>query len=181
MFTKEKLNSSYFTSFASSILAQDPYRVGRFANIHTLSVLVEQMCVAQFEDVKYLSKHNLHLIRTNDLGVGYSSYLSPARLYELMELNKVSKDIPIEFRYEYCNVFTYINIEDIDTNLLLTNEVYFIVHKPTSEIWLGVIGRPTLPNFLFYKSDLDGFKSTLNNIRTLPNINRINISELIDL
>lgn len=180
MFKQKDLESdSHFVNFASRMIKQDPYKVGRFVGVHTLSTLVERMSKAHFEEIKYLPKRDLHIIRTNDLGLGYSSYLSPARLYELMELEKIPKDITIEFKYKYGNIFTYINIEDIDPKLLLTDEVYFIVHKPTSKLWLSVIGRPTSPNLLYYKSDLNGVKSTLDKTRTIQNFNRINISENI--
>lgn len=180
MFTTEELeNDNYFINFAFKILTQDPYKVGRFVDIYSHSILIEKICKAHFEEVKYLSKHNLYLIRTNDLGLGYSSYLSPIRLHELIELGKVDKDIPIEFKYQHGNIFIYINIKDIDSKLLLINEIYFVVNKSTNKICYIVIGRPTRPNFLYYRSDLNGFKSTLDKVRTIQNFNRIDIYENI--
>jgi len=180
MFTKEQLEADkHFINVASRMLTNDPYRVGRFVDIHTIPSLIEKMTKANFEEVKYLPKNDLYLIRTNDLGFGYSSYISPARLHELIELGKIPKDIPIEFVYQYGNVFTYVNIDDIDSSLLLTDEIYFVIKKDTKQIWFAVIGRPTSPNLLYYKSDLNGFKATLKSAKTLPNFNRIDIKENI--
>lgn len=180
MFTKEELeNDSHFVDFASRMLTHNRYKVGRFIKIDTLSVLIKKISKAHFEEIKHFPKRDLYLIRTNDIGLGYSSYLSPVRLYELMELGKVPKDIPIEFKYQHNNVFTYIDIVNIDPKLLLTDEVYFILHKPTNKIYLAVIGKPTSPNKLYYRSDLDGFKSTLDKAKTIQNFNRIDIYEEI--
>lgn len=180
MFTKENLEKdSQFIAVFSRMLTYDPYMVGRLVDTHTLSTVIERMCKANFEEIKHLPKKDLHIIRTSDLGFGYSSYISPARLHELIELGKVPKDIPIEFKYEHGNVFTYIDSKDIDMSLLLTDDIYLVVHKPTNQIWFSVIGRPTNPNFLYYKSDLSGFKTTLDKAKTVQNFNRINIYENI--
>lgn len=182
MFTKEELEKdSHFIAIFSRMLTNDPYKVGRLVDTHTLSTVIEKICKANFEEVKYLPKKDLQIIRTTDLGFGYSSYISPSRLHELIELGKVPKDIPIEFRYQHGNVFTYINSKDIDMSLLLTDDIYFVYHKPTNRIWISVIGKPTNPNFLYYKSDLSGFKTTLDKARTVQNFNRIDICEDIDV
>ena len=180
MFTKEDLEKDkHFTNVFSRMLTQNPYKVGRFVEIHTLPSLIDKISKANFEEVKYLPKSDLHLIRTNDLGLGYSSYISPARLHELIELGKVSKDIPIEFKYEHGNVFTYIDLDDIVPDLLLTDDIYFVIKKATKQIYYAVIGRPTTPNVLYYRDDLSGFKATLSSARTVEHFNRINISEKI--
>lgn len=178
MFTKEELeNDKHFTNVFSRILTHDHYKVGRLVDTYTLPTLIERITKAHFEEVKYLPKSDLHVIRTNDLGFGYCSYISPAKLHEFFELGKVSKDIPIEFKYEHGNVFTYIDSKDIDMNLLLTDDIYFVIKKATNQIWMAVIGRPTSPNILYYKSDLSGFKTTLDKAKTVQNFNRLNIYE----
>ncbi len=178
MFTKEDLEKDkHIANVFSRMLTHNHYNVGRLVDTHTLPSLIEKISKAQFEDVKFLPKSGLHLIRTSDLGFGHSSYLSPARLHELMELGKIPKDIPIEFVYQYGNVFTYIDVNDIDSNLLLSDDVYFVVKKETKEIYYAVIGRPTSPNLLYYKSDLGGFRSTLDKAKTIPNFNRIDLKE----
>lgn len=178
MFKKEDLEKDkHFTNVFSRMLTQHPYMIGRFVEIHTLPSLIDKISKANFEEVKYLPKSDLHLIRTNDLGLGYSSYISPARLHELIELGKVPKDISIEFKYEHGNVFTYIDLDDIDPCLLLTDDIYFVVKKATKQIYYAVIGRPTSPNILYHRDDLSGFKATLTSARTVQNFNRINISE----
>ncbi len=180
MFTKEDLeNDKHFTNVFSRMLTNDPYKVGKLIDTYTLPSLIDKISKAYFEDVKYLPKSDLHLIRTNDLGFGYSSYISPARLQEFIELNKVSKDIPIEFKYEHGNVFTYIDLDDIDPSLLLTDDIYIVVKKATKQIYYAVIGRPTSPNILFHRDDLSGFKATLSSAITVEHFNRIDIFEKI--
>lgn len=180
MFTKEELEKDTNTlNIFSRMLTHNNYKVGRLIDIYTLSSLIEKITKANFEEVKYLPKSGLHLIKTSDLGFGYSSYISPSRLHELIELGKVSKDIPIYFVYQYGNVFTYIDIDDIDPTILISDDVYFIVKMETKKIYYITIGKPTLPNILYYKDKYDGFKCTLDKARTIPNFNRIDIREKI--
>lgn len=180
MFTKEDLeNDKHIANVFSRMLTYNPYKVGRLIETHTLPSLIDKISKATFEEVKYLPKSDLHLIRTNDLGLGYSSYISPAKLHELIELGKVKKDIPIEFNYEHGNVFTSIELDDIDPTLLLTDDIYFVIKKATKQIYYAVIGRPTSPNILYFKSDLSGFRATLDKARTIQNFNRIDIHEKI--
>lgn len=178
MFTKEQLErDSHIKNIFSRMLTHDHYKVGRLVDTFTVNSIIDKMSKANFEVVKFLPKSQLHLIKTSDLGFGYSSYLSPARLHELMELEKIRKDLPIDFVYQFGNVFTYINLDEIDPQLLLTDEVYFVVKMETKEIYYAVIGRPTSPNILYYKSDYSGFKATLNSARTVENFNRVDIRE----
>lgn len=178
MFTKEELEKNrYNISILCRMLTHDYYKVGRLIDTHKLSTLIEKVSKAHFEDIKFLPKSGLYLTKTNDLGFGYSSCLSPARLHELIELGKVSKDILIHFVYEYGNIFTYIDVNDIAINLLLTDDVYFIVKKETKEIYHAVIDKPTLPNLLYYRKDLEGFKTTLDKARTIKHFNRIDLRE----
>lgn len=179
-FNKEELEKDkHFVNVFSRMLTNEPYKIGTLINIHTIPSLIDKIVQADFEEVKYLPKSDLHLIRTSDLGLGYSFYISPTRLHELIELGKVRKDIPIEFKYEHGNVFTYIELDDIDPILLLTDDIYFVIKKATNQIYYAVIGRPTTPNVLYYRDDLGGFKATLTSARTVQNFNRINISEKI--
>lgn len=178
MFTKEDLEKDkHISNVFSRMLTHNHYKVGRFVDIFTLPTLIDKISKAHFEVVKFLPKSGLHLIRTNDLGYGYSSYLSPARLHELMELGKIKKDLQIDFVYQFGNVFTYIELDDINPDLLLTDEVYFVVKMETKEIYYAVIGRPTSPNLLYYKSDYSGFKAILDSAKTVPNFNRLDIRE----
>ena len=178
MFTKKEFEKdNHFSNVFSRMLTHNHYKVGRLVDTHTLPSLIEKICKAHFEEVKFLPKSGLHLIRTSDLGFGYSSYLSPARLHELIELGKVSKDIPIDFVYQYGNVFTYVDIDDIDPAILLSDDMYLVVKMETKQIYYAVIGRPTSPNILYYKSDYSGFRSTLDKARTIPNFNRLDVRE----
>lgn len=178
MFDKKLLeNDKHVTNVFSRMLTVNNYKVGRFIDTYTLPTLLDKLNAAYFEEVKYLPKSGLHLIRTSDLGFGYSSYLSPARLHELIELGKVPKDIPIDFVYQYGNVFTYVDIDDIDPAILLSDDMYLVVKMETKQIYYAVIGRPTSPNILYYKSDYSGFRSTLDKARTIPNFNRLDIRE----
>lgn len=178
MFTKEDLEKNkHVANVFSRMLTHEYYKVGRLVDTFTISTLIDKISKAHFEVVKFLPKSNLYLIRTNDLGFGYSSYLSPARLHELIELGKVPKDIPIDFVYQYGNVFTYIDMDDIDPAILLSDEIYLVVKMETKQIYYAVIGRPTSPNILYYKSDYSGFRSTLDKARTIPNFNRLDIRE----
>ena len=178
MFTKEDLEKDkHIVNVFSRMLTHNHYKVGRLVDTFTIPTLIDKISKAHFEVVKFLPKSNLHLIRTNDLSYCYSSYLSPARLHELMELGKIKKDLQIDFVYQYGNVFTYIDLDDINPELLLTDEIYFVVKMETKEIYYTVIGRPTSPNILYYKSDYSGFRATLDSAKTVPNFNRLDIRE----
>ena len=178
MFKKEELEKdTHVSNVFSRMLTHNHYKVGRLIDTHTLPSLIDKISKAHFEEVKFLPKSGLHLIRTSDLGFGYSSYLSPAKLHEFMELGKVPKDIPIDFVYQYGNVFTYVDIDDIDPAILLSDDMYLVVKMETKQIYYAVIGRPTSPNILYYKSDYSGFRSTLDKARTIPNFNRLDVRE----
>lgn len=182
MFTKEQLkNDKHFISLVSYKLFNNNYKIGRFIDIHTIDQFIDKLLLANLEEVKYLPKSKLHIFRTSDLGFGYSSYLSPLKLQEYINLNKVKKDIPIEFIYQHGNVFTYIDKNDIDMKLLLTDDIYFFINKETNEIWNIIIGKPTNPNFLYFKSELSGFKTTLDKALTVQYFNRLNIIEIPDI
>ncbi len=178
MFTSDELkDDKHFINVAAYMLHSDLYKVGRFVDIHTINDFIDKLTKANLEEVKYLPKSKLHVYRTSDLGFGYSSYISPARLHELIELGKVPKDIPIDLVYQHGNVFIYIDLENIDDKLLLTDDIYFIIKKETKDIWNMNIGKMTNPNYLYYRSNLDGKRTTLEKLKVLEHFNRINIRE----
>ena len=178
MFDKDILeNDKHLINLIAYKLSHTQYQIGRFIDIHTVKQFIDKLLKANFEEVKYLPKSQLHMYRTSDLGFGYSNYISPARLHELIELGKVPKDISIHFKYKHGNIFTTINKEDIDINLLLTDDIYFLIKKDTSQIWNMYIGKPTNPNYLYYKSDLDKAVSTLYMAKTVEGFNRVEIYE----
>lgn len=180
MFTKQELEDDRnFNFIINTMLKKDERKIGKFIDIETKSELVSKMTTAHFENIKYLPKSNLLILKTSDLGFGYSSYISPSKLQELINMGKVDKNIPIKFEYSYGNIFTSIDIENIDPDLLITDDIYFFMHEPTKKLWIGVIGKPTSPNFLYYKKELDGIVTTLDNVSHIARINRINVFENI--
>jgi hypothetical protein len=180
MFTSDILeNDKHLKNIVAYMLYSPQYKVGRFTDIHTIKQFINKLLEANLEEVKYLPKSKLHVYRTSDLGFGYSSYLSPARMHELIELGKIDKDITLELEYKYGNVFVNLDIESIDDKLLLTDDVYLLINKETKHVWNIIIGKPTNPNFLYYRSNLDGKKATLERLKLLENFNRVNITEKI--
>lgn len=176
-FREDLKNDKHLINLVSYMLHSDKYKVGRFIDIHTFDEFIDKLLKANIEEVKYLPKRDLYMYRTSDLGFGYSSYISPNKLNEFIELGKVSKDIPIESKYKWGNVFHYINIEDIDDKLLLTDDIYFLIKKETKEIWDINIGKFTNPNFLYFRSDIEDKITTLDKLKILEYFNRINIRE----
>lgn len=182
MFTKEYFETNLSVRSILINKLQNKYlKIGRFLNYKTIDELVSKILEADFELIKRLPKSKSLLYKTSDLGYGYPSYLTIDMLQFYMDIYKIKKDIPIEFKYECrCgNVFTTISTDDFDIKSILTDDIYFFVLENTLDIYCIDIGKPSLPNLLYFKENLTGFKTTLNKAKTIKGFNRINIKENI--
>jgi len=146
-----------------------------------MTSLLEKISKASYEKVKYLPNRRINIYRTEDIGYGYCNYFSVYRFREMIALGKIKQDVPVRLEYKYGNIFAYISDQDLDVRCLLTNETYLFVHEETNEIWNTIIGKPTNPNRLYYRSDLDGIVSTIDKLATIEGLNAIYIEEKIEV
>lgn len=181
MFDRKQLEEdSFFRSIGGWLLTSSIRKIGTFLDIHTLSDLIDKLLSATYIFMKHLPKANLDIYLTNDLGFGYQHYLSPNRLNELIQLNQVKSDVKIKMAYRFGNLFTSILKEEVRDELLITNDVYVIVHSDTKEIYGIYIGKPTNPNWMYYKDEIPFAYITMKDIQREPLFNRIEIEESIN-
>lgn len=163
------------------LLANDFRKLGCFAEERSITSLLEKISKASYEKVKYLPNRHISIYRTENIGYGYCNYYSIYRFREMIALGKIKKDIPIRLEYKHGNIFAYVNDQDLDIRCLLTNETYLFIHEETNEIWNTIIGKPTNPNRLYYRSDLDGIVSTIDRLATLEGLNAVYVEEKIEI
>lgn len=174
MFNIENLyNDKFLSRYCSYMLTSEYNELGRFINIPTLDILYNKLVKANYERIKQLPISKLTIYKTTDIGLGYINNISVKDIKKLVLLGKIDKNTKIYLHYKYGNVFSYINSEDIDKNILITDNTYLLVKEETMEIYLIKIGKLTNPNNLYYRRDLNDIVIKISELNTIPDINSI--------
>lgn len=172
------LKDKELRTLLSWLIPSDFKKLGCFVSTRSIEDLYEKLTKANYEFIKYLPISGLSIYKTFDLGYGYCDYFSLTRFKELMERRNINKNLEINLSYEHGNIFTTIYSSKIDVDLLLTDEVYILVKEETKEIWNIKIGKPTNPNRLYFRNDLDNISGTIERVATIQGINCVKIEEI---
>lgn len=154
--------------------------LGRYVEIQSVDQLLERLTMADYERIKFLPYRQQAIYRTRDLGVGYIDYLSIYDFQQFIALNLVQKEIPVYVDYRFGNSYSYVKSTDLDTRILLTDETYLFVKEETQEIWDIKIGKPTNPNRLYNREDLDRLVMTSEQAMKIERLNSLYIEEQRD-
>lgn len=169
---------TFIENIVNSLLSSD--KIPRLINVKTYNEFIDKFFKANFIFIKYLPIGKLNLYKTNEIDIGYTDKITIKELVLLMSTNKIKKDIPVYLEYMHGNIFAYIDYNNIETKLLLREDIYVLIHNKTKEVYNISIGNFGNPNRLYYRSDLNNIKTTLNKVITLQGLNRINIYKKID-
>ena len=182
MFTVDQLQQDkVLRQFVPWLIKSDFRKLGCFVEVDSILTLYNRISQVSLTKVKHLSKNNIGIYLTHEIGFGYCNVYSLYRFRELISLNKIPADIPIHLSYKYGNVNAYVNSSDLNIANLLTDETYLFIKEDTRELWNITIGKPVTPNRLYHQNQLDGVTSTIDKIATLSNINAINIKESVNV
>jgi len=180
MFSLKELESdSFLNLLLSRKLTNNVYKVDTFIEIYTIKELLKKLSICDFIPVKKLHLTNRTIYKIENLGLGYMKYISLSDFNILIECNKISRDIPIHLKYIYGNVFSFIDSEKIDLDILITDNIYALVDNETKSIWNIFIGKPTNPNRMYYKQDLDCKHYPFKIASKLEGIQRVEIDEVV--
>lgn len=164
----------------SKLVTTDVTKVGRYMDIPSTDLLLDKLLHATLEYVKPLPHSKSSLYRTSDIGIGYTCALSVPSLLDLVSLGKLSRDVKIHLLYsEYGNINAHIDITDIDISMLLSDVTYIYVNDSDRSIRNMAIGKPTNPNWLYYKELLHKTVIPISKAKSMPRLNRVQIYDSI--
>ena len=164
---------TFLKNICSRMLTSDYSKLGHYTDIHSIDSLFEKLVSAKFERVKFLPISKLTIYKTSDIGLGFINNISVRGFQELIALGKIDKNIPINLKYKFGNIFNIVYDRDLDINVLLTDETYIIVNEQTKLIHSIKIGKPCNPNLLYYMSKLNKVVTIINKLVNIPNMNSI--------
>lgn len=166
--------------FCRGIIVSEFSELGRFIDIKTIDCLFNKLVSANYEKIKYLPIRGVSIYRTSDIGLGYNNYMSIRHLQEFIALGKINKDIPVYLDYKLGNTCSYIKSSEFNKDVLITDETYIYVKEDNNEIWDIKIGKPTNPNKLYYREDINNIKTVIDKIVSIENLNSIYVEEMRD-
>ncbi|WP_396190519.1 hypothetical protein [Flavobacterium sp.] len=156
-----------------SLLPEPFIQIGKLLTDMTADQLFQKFKQIDFSVIDKTGDYRS--IITEDIGIGVVRSFSRFKLQHMVSMRQLSGDTPVHVRYEHGNLFFYVDINDIDVKLTISNKVTCIVRDSDSVLYDIVIGDRVYPNRLFYQSRYHGLKTTLEKVLKNETVNCVHL------
>lgn len=172
-----KLNNRFLNVLIPDMLNTGYFKTDTFLNTINKEELTNKILTADYELIREITTSTtiLSTYKTTSIGYGIKRYLSIQEVEQFIISGKLKKNTLFHLVYETIkgNVFVYINKEDIDEMLLVTD--ISCVHTEYENVYDIQVGDICNHNTLYFKSELHGLCLTIHELKRIEGLNRIDI------
>lgn len=151
-------------------------RLNTYVDVNSKEEFYDRLQNANFEFVSPYKAFNAKVYRTEDIGVGIRDTLSKSELLYLANVGKIDKSITIHIRQETVFMSVFILEDDLPSiEVLYTPYTYLVFIDAENDFLDMSIGEPIEPNKIGFKPHLSGLTLTLDKVKHIKEINKIEV------